>query len=430
MELYKKIRWGIAIGIVLCSAVVLFSIKLSSFIGRSSAQKTPPIELLYYYDLHGETPLEGFLAQFTKKTGLRVDSHAIAGDYDQVLQQRYASNNSPDMHLIGSHLLDNFADRAWLLPLDGKLRPGYKTGILPELLDVFRYEGNLYGIPRDFATLALYYNTEIFDAAGLEYPKDNWTWYDLKNTSQKLMYFFQKEGRAEHYAIALHDELPYFKPLQLSAGAQMLENDKIVVNSAAHEKGLELWQNTFKKGYAIDPRDLGELWNGQTFASGKVAMAIEANWLSAYLQENFPDMAYGVVELPVKKKGSPKANVLFSRAWSISAQSKQNNDALVLLEWLGEYEVEQAILKHHSVGEIPARKNLIKTFRHSYSYSRVFIDALEYAHPVKYGVFSPVVITELGAVASRLRRNPELAIAEELSYAQAVIDSLQEREDS
>ena len=49
-----------------------------------------------------------------------------------------------------------------------------------------RFDGTAYGIPRDFDTIALYYNKDLFDKAGVEYPTADWTWDDLRAAAEKL----------------------------------------------------------------------------------------------------------------------------------------------------------------------------------------------------------------------------------------------------
>ena len=49
----------------------------------------------------------------------------------------------------------------------------YKTAV-----DCFRYKGNLYALPVDFMTVALYYNKTMFNKENLSYPDESWGWKD------------------------------------------------------------------------------------------------------------------------------------------------------------------------------------------------------------------------------------------------------------
>jgi len=46
-------------------------------------------------------------------------------------------------------------------------------------MDGFRYKGDLWCIPQNVSSLAVYYNKALFDTAGLAYPADDWTWDDF-----------------------------------------------------------------------------------------------------------------------------------------------------------------------------------------------------------------------------------------------------------
>jgi multiple sugar transport system substrate-binding protein len=47
-------------------------------------------------------------------------------------------------------------------------------------------DGNLYGIPVDMQNCVFYYNKKLFDAAGVEYPTDDWTWDNVVEAGKKL----------------------------------------------------------------------------------------------------------------------------------------------------------------------------------------------------------------------------------------------------
>jgi multiple sugar transport system substrate-binding protein len=49
----------------------------------------------------------------------------------------------------------------------------------PGLLESAKFEGSVYGFPRDIEVNVIYYNKDMFDAAGVAYPSDDWTWDDF-----------------------------------------------------------------------------------------------------------------------------------------------------------------------------------------------------------------------------------------------------------
>lgn len=59
-------------------------------------------------------------------------------------------------------------------------------GIWEEALRLYRVDGELVGIPYDHGPLILGFNKDIFDAAGMDYPNEDWTMDDLREAAIAL----------------------------------------------------------------------------------------------------------------------------------------------------------------------------------------------------------------------------------------------------
>ena len=83
----------------------------------------------------------------------------------------------------------NSKDRRYVLNLDSFLEttPDFPLDdIYPRLLEPFRQRNSLWGIPQGTWMNVMYYNKDIFDAAGMAYPQTGWTLDDFLNTAQIL----------------------------------------------------------------------------------------------------------------------------------------------------------------------------------------------------------------------------------------------------
>ena len=67
-------------------------------------------------------------------------------------------------------------------------------------------EGDYYGVPYCKNIQVVYYNKNMFDDAGVAYPKDGWTWDDFRDTAKKLT---KGEGAAKVYGV-MADLLEYW----------------------------------------------------------------------------------------------------------------------------------------------------------------------------------------------------------------------------
>ena len=54
------------------------------------------------------------------------------------------------------------------------------------MLVPYRIDGQLYGIPRDNSTGVLYYNKDLFAAAGVREPTADWAWDQLLAAAKQL----------------------------------------------------------------------------------------------------------------------------------------------------------------------------------------------------------------------------------------------------
>ena len=82
-------------------------------------------------------------------------------------------------------------------------------------------DGRIYGVPKDKDTVCLVYNKEMFDAAGVSYPDESWTWDTLVEASQQI---YDATGKYGYMAYA-DDQLGYWN-FVYQAGGQILTDDK------------------------------------------------------------------------------------------------------------------------------------------------------------------------------------------------------------
>ena len=75
--------------------------------------------------------------------------------------------------------------------------------------------GKVYGIPRDFDTIALFYNKGLFDSAGVEYPTADWTWDDLRAAAEKLA---TEDGSQWGYVSSLGGQQNYYNLIKQKRG--------------------------------------------------------------------------------------------------------------------------------------------------------------------------------------------------------------------
>ncbi len=114
-----------------------------------------------------------------------------------------------------SFYLKDYVDRGVLVDITPYIeRDGIDLSNYPEgILKIHEYKGRYYLLSRDYDTIALFYNKDMFDKAGLEYPDETWMWTDLILAAEKLTIRDEK-GRVKQVLSTFSRQLFFHRCLQ------------------------------------------------------------------------------------------------------------------------------------------------------------------------------------------------------------------------
>ena len=162
--------------------------------------------------------------------------------------------------------------------------------------------GTLYAVPKDKDTVGLVYNKEMFDAAGVAYPDENWTWDDLVSASEKI---YAATGKYGYMAYA-DDQLGYWN-FVYQAGGYILNEDKTKAGftQPATEKAMKFYIGLQQNDWCPDQTYFAETAPGTAFFSEKGAMFLEGDWNILAELQNYPEMVgkWDVAVLQVPRPG-------------------------------------------------------------------------------------------------------------------------------
>jgi len=95
----------------------------------------------------------------------------------------------------------------------------------PGLLDAFRWQGDLYGLPAYLGMSVMYYNRDMFDAQGVAYPQAGWTWQDFLGSAQQLTTITEGDGeRTGHWGFVSHPAFGDLIPFILQHGGAIYDD--------------------------------------------------------------------------------------------------------------------------------------------------------------------------------------------------------------
>ena len=255
------------------------------------------------------------------------------GEYRQKYVAQAAGNALPDIMYCQFSWAQEFIKNGLFRPLDDYIAREKDFNLqdfTPQSLVSYQRDGKLWGIPYDEGPANLYYNKDIFDAAGIPYPDETWDLEKLKEVALKLT---QGEGPNKIFGLGelptLGDSLvapPYLMPF----GAQYLrepKEDECLINKPEAVAALEWWQELRDKGAVPSPADLQNVaW--PAFQFGKIAMTLQGSWAT-------PPIRAGAKfnwDIAMWPRG-PKAHVTFSAgsAYMITRDSKNPDAAWIYL---------------------------------------------------------------------------------------------------
>ena len=322
-----------------------------------------------------------------KATGNTVEV-TVASDMDQELAQGFAGGNPADVMYMDAGKFATFAK-------NGSLE-AYGDGFADNdqffeaLRKTFTYDGKQYCVPKDFSSLALQINTDMWTKAGLTDADVPTTWDQLTEVSKKLT-----TDKVAGLGIGVGiDRLGAFV---VQNGGWWLNADN-TAPAAADAKvtdALKYVQDNVKAGNFKMSNDLGAGWGGEAFGKQLSAMVIEGNWIKGALKNDFPDVKYKTVELPA---GAQKGTLMFTQCWGLAADSKNKDAAKALIKSLTT--AEQQMKFADAFGVMPSRTDAAQEYKTKYPEDAAFVAGGEYGH-------GPINVPDLTDVVAELNSQLE-----------------------
>lgn len=125
---------------------------------------------------------------------VKIESQFMAWDgYWEMMAAQIAGNNLADIFQQDYQYLQQYADKGLMYDLGEFVDSGVLNldDVDQNTLDSGSVDGKLYAISLGLNSQCVVYNPERFEEAGMEFPKDDWTWEDYTNTIKEL---YEKTG--------------------------------------------------------------------------------------------------------------------------------------------------------------------------------------------------------------------------------------------
>lgn len=232
-----------------------------------------------------------------------------------------------DIYIVWENDIKNFAEAGGIIKLDDYLsKSSIDTGdLIDAVAKLSSGLGGTYGLPWCAATEILYYNKDMFDAAGIEYPTNDWSYSDFLVAAEKLTKL-NSDGTTQVYGCALPNLQTWWAGIG-GAGDQVYDpaTGKMVIGSGA-VSFISDCKKLVDKGIMPEPSsDTADL-----FAAGKCAMSWAGSWNIGSYRDTLP-FNWDIATIPTNKI---KYNTLHTGFYTINAKSKNADAAWKVIEYL------------------------------------------------------------------------------------------------
>ncbi len=256
--------------------------------------------------------------------------------YWEKLKTLLAANTPPDVFAMDAPLYLDYQSRGQLLNLQPYIdkNAGFLDGFYPVTLAAYKLPDGYYGLPRDFQTIVLFYNKDMFDKAGLAYPTADWTYDDLRTAAKKLTLDANGDGTTEQYGFAtdLWDmELTWSEAIW-SWGGEVISADHkqtLIGEPVAREAWQFLYDMMWTDHSIPDPTTAGQ-YGSDLFQAGIAAMTSIGHWaVPGYATVEFK---WDVAPLPKSPTGG-RATSVNSAGFVVAKESKSPDAAFEFIKY-------------------------------------------------------------------------------------------------
>ena len=285
------------------------------------------------WDTNQAALIQQLADSFEAETNIHVDIQVNGwSDYWTALEAAATGGSLPDTFWMHSNNIYYYAANDQLLDLTSFINGSESIDMAnyPEgLVQIYNLNGKQYGIPKDYDTIGLWYNKTMFDAAGVAYPNDTWTWDDMKAAAKKLT---KADGSQYGVLSPLHSQEGYYNFVYQNGGTIVTADRKSGYDDPKTIEAMEYCFNLVREG--LSPAITDDAARGEAFQNGLVAMALFGSWnLSGFAANDFIVKNCDVAVLPKSNNGG-RASIFNGLGNAIAANTKHPEESWKWIEYL------------------------------------------------------------------------------------------------
>ncbi len=193
-----------------------------------------------------------------------VDYTASQGDYYRKIASDFAAGQPPDVFLTNYRQFGQYAGAGGLAPIQPYIENSAQISeadYYSQSLDAFRFgdANDLYCLPQNISSLVVYYNQDLFEAAGVSLPTDGWNWDEFIAAAQTLTQDTDGDGAIDQYGVVVEPSMYRMVSFIWGAGGEVVDDldhpTTLTIDTPEALAGLEMFVDLGVSGYGVVPSE-------------------------------------------------------------------------------------------------------------------------------------------------------------------------------
>ncbi|MDQ4065416.1 MAG: sugar ABC transporter substrate-binding protein [Actinomycetota bacterium] len=232
------------------------------------------------------------------------------------LSTAFAAGDPPDVFLVNFREYSQFVIRGAVSPIADHLETaGIDVADYYEPpIEAFTFDGALQCMPQNVSSLVVYYNTALFDAAGVKAPHDGWDWDEFRAVAERLT-----TDRVR--GVGIEPNIIRVAPFVWSNGGEITDHPerptRFTLNEPEARTALEFIVGLVHDGLVPTENEVAAQDLETRFAAGKLAMMLSSRRDTPSFRE-VAGLDFDVLPMP---RADEQVGILHSDAYCIAAQS-------------------------------------------------------------------------------------------------------------
>lgn len=308
--------------------------------------------------------------------GVTIETQVTPWDeYWMKLEAAAMGGNMPDVMWMHANVIYQYTQAGALLDLNDL---NYDYSPYPEgVTNLYTWDGVHYAVPKDYDTIALAYNKEIFDAAGEPYPDETWDWAKLREVAIKLT---DVENGIYGYCVMNSDQEGYHNFIYQNGGF-VVKDGVSGYDLPETQEALQFYADLMLvDGVSPSLESQTDMSPDDQFTSGRIAMHYVGSWMMSSYTSN--ELINGKFDLAVLPMGKTRASIYNGLGYAGAATTKYPEVVKDFIAFLGTEEAMKIQAENKSA--IPAYAGTEHYFTDLFDFN-----VKCYADMIEYGVQSP-----------------------------------------